>query len=90
MVINLIFCKGSICPGIYGHEIVKAGLLLGLLGGSKRSSGKESGGHGVGVGGDFDDDLVAQTQSKSDSCFNIRADIHVLIVGDPGLGILLN
>ncbi|CAF1608874.1 unnamed protein product, partial [Didymodactylos carnosus] len=33
----------SLCPGIYGHEIVKAGLLLGLFGGrtkSDDSSGK--------------------------------------------------
>lgn len=44
----------SLCPNIYGHEIVKAGLLLALLGGT-----------------------------KSDVC---RAESHVLIVGDPGLG----
>ena len=71
---------------------MKAGLLLGLLGGSKSSSGNEGGGGGGSgcQGGDFnDDDLVAQS-SKSDSCFNIRADIHVLIVGDPGLGIIPN
>ncbi|XP_044010007.1 DNA helicase MCM8-like [Aphidius gifuensis] len=45
----------SLCPAIYGHELVKAGLLLSLIGGS----------------------------SKHES---LRDDIHVLIVGDPGLG----
>ncbi|XP_074039743.1 DNA helicase MCM8 isoform X2 [Leptinotarsa decemlineata] len=44
----------SLCPNIYGHEIVKAGLLLALIGGT-----------------------------KSDT---FRAESHVLMVGDPGLG----
>jgi DNA helicase MCM8 len=46
----------SLCPSIYGHEMVKAGLLLGLLGGTQREPGSG------------------------------RPDIHLLIVGDPGLG----
>nr|CAD7399794.1 unnamed protein product [Timema poppensis] len=45
----------SLCPLIYGHEMVKAGLLLALFGGSMREDGG-------------------------------RADPHVLVVGDPGLG----
>lgn len=45
----------SLCPSIYGHEIVKAGLLLCMFGGSSRSS-------------------------------DSRADPHILVVGDPGLG----
>nr|CAD7462132.1 unnamed protein product [Timema tahoe] len=45
----------SLCPLIYGHEMVKAGLLLALFGGSIREDGG-------------------------------RADPHVLVVGDPGLG----
>jgi len=28
----------SLCPSIFGHELVKAGLILGLFGGSKRVS----------------------------------------------------
>ncbi|XP_046658470.1 DNA helicase MCM8 [Homalodisca vitripennis] len=44
----------SLCPAIYGHEMVKAGLLLGLFGGSQAN--------------------------------HSRADSHVLVVGDPGLG----
>jgi DNA helicase MCM8 len=52
----------SLCPAIYGHEIVKAGLCLGLLGGTPY---KHSG--------------------ESVPIFT-RTDIHVLMVGDPGLG----
>jgi DNA helicase MCM8 len=48
----------SLCPSIFGHEFVKAGLVLGLFGGSKKS------GNDVAV----------------------RNDVHVLVVGDPGLG----
>ncbi|XP_043490015.1 DNA helicase MCM8-like isoform X2 [Polistes fuscatus] len=45
----------SLCPSIYGHEMIKAGLVLSLFGGNaKRKS--------------------------------LRDHIHVLIVGDPGLG----
>ena len=38
---------GSICPSIFGHEVVKAGLLLALVGGrtrtpSARTIGKRS------------------------------------------------
>lgn len=46
----------SLCPSIYGHEMVKAGMLLSLFGGS------------------------------SCSLNQIRGDIHILIIGDPGLG----
>lgn len=46
----------SLCPCIYGHEMVKAGLLLSLFGGSNCS--------------------LNQT----------RGDIHILVIGDPGLG----
>ncbi|KAK9891070.1 hypothetical protein WA026_013395 [Henosepilachna vigintioctopunctata] len=44
----------SLCPSIYGHEVVKAGLLLALFGGT---SGNVT-----------------------------RAESHVLMIGDPGLG----
>ncbi|XP_061708966.1 DNA helicase MCM8-like [Cydia pomonella] len=45
----------SLCPAIFGHEAVKAGLVLGLLGGTELEDGP-------------------------------RANPHVLVVGDPGLG----
>ncbi|CAK9808892.1 DNA helicase MCM8 [Anthophora quadrimaculata] len=45
----------SLCPSIYGHEIIKAGLMLSFFGGN-----------------------TEQLES--------RENIHILIVGDPGLG----
>ena len=50
----------SLCPSIFGNELVKAGLLLGLFGGTN--------------------------QQTIGTTTRVRADIHVLIVGDPGLG----
>lgn len=51
----------SLCPTIYGHELVKAGLLLSLFGGSKKR-----------------DDMLEDS--------SLRSDVHMLIVGDPGMG----
>ncbi|XP_031474929.1 probable DNA helicase MCM8 isoform X2 [Nymphaea colorata] len=51
----------SICPSIYGHELVKAGITLALFGGVRKHV--------------MDQNSVP-----------IRGDIHVIIVGDPGLG----
>lgn len=53
----------SLCPRIFGHEMVKAGLVLSLFGGSGNGA---IGGKKPGVGK--------------------RSEIHILIVGDPGLG----
>jgi DNA helicase MCM8 len=50
----------SLCPTIYGHELVKAGLVLSLFGGSKRQDDRRD--------------------------TSLRSDVHVLVVGDPGLG----
>lgn len=49
----------SLCPDIYGNELVKAGLLLALFGGTPPSAAAD---------------------------VSVRSDIHVLVVGDPGLG----
>ncbi|XP_010464617.1 PREDICTED: probable DNA helicase MCM8 [Camelina sativa] len=51
----------SVCPSIYGHEIVKAGITLSLFGGVRKHS---------------------MNRNK----VPVRGDIHVIIVGDPGLG----
>lgn len=53
----------SLCPRIFGHEMVKAGLILSLFGGS-------------GNGADSD----------KRPGMGRRSEIHVLVVGDPGLG----
>lgn len=83
----------SLCPSIYGHELVKAGLLLGLFGGSSSSRSRTTGGGNGGsvgsVGGGGEqatgrDEGVAMAHSAKD--FKVRPDIHVLVVGDPGLG----
>lgn len=63
------FLVHSTVPSIYGHELVKAGLLLALFGGASKSDAKNVGG-----------------VSSSSDCLSIRRDIHVLVVGDPGLG----
>ncbi|KAK9124361.1 hypothetical protein Sjap_013963 [Stephania japonica] len=51
----------SICPSIYGHELLKAGITLALFGGVRKH---------------------AMDQNK----VPVRGDIHVIVVGDPGLG----
>ncbi|THU55540.1 hypothetical protein C4D60_Mb11t07640 [Musa balbisiana] len=51
----------SFCPSIYGHELVKAGIVLALFGG-------------------------VQKHSVDQNKVPVRGDIHVIIVGDPGLG----
>ncbi|CAK9164786.1 unnamed protein product [Ilex paraguariensis] len=51
----------SVCPSIYGHELVKAGITLALFGGVRKHS--------------MDQNKVP-----------VRGDIHVIVVGDPGLG----
>ncbi|KAG0254348.1 DNA replication licensing factor mcm8 [Mortierella polycephala] len=51
----------SFSPAIFGHEMVKAGILFALFGGRRKSA-----------------NTVDRTA--------IRADPHVLVVGDPGLG----
>lgn len=53
----------SLCPNIFGHEMVKTGLVLALFGGS---GGKTSSENAPGTGR--------------------RAEPHVLVVGDPGVG----
>ncbi|XP_011094707.1 probable DNA helicase MCM8 [Sesamum indicum] len=51
----------SICPSIYGHELVKAGITLALFGG-------------------------VQKHSRDQNKVPVRGDIHIIVVGDPGLG----
>jgi DNA helicase MCM8 len=66
----------SFCPGIFGHELVKTGLLLGLFGGSRPNDEVES----------ADADIGNVHSAAQNGNISIRSDIHVLVVGDPGLG----
>jgi DNA helicase MCM8 len=61
----------SLCPAIYGHELVKAGLILAILGGSNIEDKKSGSGH-----------KGAHGRSRT----SLRPDCHVLLIGDPGLG----
>lgn len=84
----------SICPTIFGHEVVKAGLLLALLGGvtkhgttetnSNASSSSSSSSHlpsSTAAPGSS-----ARSSTDPSGATTVRGDIHVLLVGDPGLG----
>ena len=81
----------SICPSIFGNEIVKCGQLLSLFGGTDyRLKNK---------GADFAEMLMkdektgtstaiqADDEDEDEKCAPpIRPDIHLLMVGEPGLG----
>ena len=82
----------SLCPTIFGHELVKAGLLLGLFGGSSYRT-RAQGDLMAGVRTQADSNKSNAREGAADSAagvssqeFQVRADIHVLVVGDPGLG----
>jgi len=78
----------SICPSIFGHDLVKTGLLLALFGGTDYRLKNKS---------DFADLLFNHTEKSGNQSGgndeemeeeqpSIRPDIHMLMVGDPGLG----
>jgi hypothetical protein len=82
----------SLCDTIFGHEMVKLGLLLG-----KKSSllrfvvsllNKITGGvEGIFGSSDISADALATHDSDNgQKTVKVRENIHVLIVGDPGLG----
>lgn len=71
----------SLCPTIFGHELVKAGLLLGLFGGSSYRSRAQ-----MDLTARQHDGDKGNTGGTNGKDFQVRADIHVLVVGDPGLG----
>jgi DNA helicase MCM8 len=81
----------SICPSIFGNDLVKIGMLLSLFGGTdlkKQKKGKftdfifGSDEKPFGKNHSNDDDFLDSNESLP----SIRPDIHMLIVGDPGLG----
>lgn len=69
----------SLCPSIYGHELVKAGLLLALFGGVRKNAEDEDQQQGSSSSG-------LPGAGKGEGRVAIRGSIHVLVVGDPGLG----
>lgn len=69
----------SLSPLICGHELVKLGLLLSLFGGTNRLDTSNSNNN------NSDIDVNSSDKTSSDS-FHIRDNIHVLMVGDPGIG----
>lgn len=79
----------SLCPNIFGNEAVKAGLALGLFGGSQKAAADPTC-NSAPIGDSSEDtpaDEAAElTDSSSGKTLDIRCDPHVLVVGDPGLG----
>ncbi len=71
----------SFCEGIFGHEIVKLGLLLGVFGGCDVGRGNHSNGGIHLVGGP-----PSHIPTSVNKEIQVRENIHVLVVGDPGLG----
>ena len=71
----------SLCPRIYGHELVKAALILSLFGGTSRA---------VAAAASSEQSQPHQSSySVTPSSINLptlRTNAHILLVGDPGLG----
>ena len=79
----------SLCPSIYGHELVKAGLLLVMFGGSDyRLRNKGDFSEFMMCAGDKNHPVADEEMDDESrgSTPTIRPDIHLLMVGDPGLG----
>lgn len=70
----------SFSPGICGLEMVKAGLVLALFGGVRK------GGNGREENQKRSKKKNRKNDENAGTRVPVRGDIHVLIVGDPGLG----
>lgn len=86
----------SLCPMICGHDMIKTALLLGILGGSNRKSARplvvsELAEEATQQAADLDAlaarcPIDASELTSSAETLATRSDIHVLVVGDPGVG----
>jgi DNA helicase MCM8 len=66
------FLCNSLAPNIYGHHIIKKAFILALFGGTQRLSRTNS--------------KDKDSSSSLSVAIPIRSSIHVLVVGDPGMG----
>ena len=74
----------SLCPSIFGNELIKAGMIMSLFGGTDlRLKQKADLIDFVDYDKPIDDQEIDEEESEQSS---IRPDIHILIVGEPGLG----
>ncbi|KAJ1456897.1 MCM2/3/5 family-domain-containing protein [Pelagophyceae sp. CCMP2097] len=89
----------SLCPSIYGHELVKLSLLLGLFGGSSRddasfeakslehaATAHQHDGRSAAPSRAARGEAAVAAPASTRDHVSVRSSSHVLIVGDPGLG----
>lgn len=93
----------NLCPDIYGHELVKMGLLLGLFGGSSNNNNYNGNSNAVGGSNGYTAALGEEGSSAHSSIGtsgssggqsasgkgisgSVRSNIHLLLVGDAGMG----
>ena len=77
----------SLCPSIFGNELVKTGQLLSLFGGTDyRQKGRNQDFVDL-IGKDEKGGVNADDEMEDEKSMPpIRPDIHMLMVGEPGLG----
>ena len=80
----------SLCPSIIGHEIVKAGMILAIVGGVQKN---KNSGNCVEAFQRKPDEHVTGNDCDSNASkesgverIQVRGDVHMLVVGDPGIG----